>query len=112
MLRRGWFEKMLMNTALRQSVCSSLLEPHFGSRTISWGERLLALRTRIAAGVPFVGDGSLALVLESDGAACPLPEDARGVIRLTFRKARDFRNAQSVRAATQAPGQRITDKGL
>jgi hypothetical protein len=50
---------MIVYAALQQSVCSSLLEPHFGNRTISWGERFLALRTRIAAGVPLVGDGSL-----------------------------------------------------
>src|SRR5687767_9008842 len=35
-----------------------ICEPHFGNRTISTGgPRLLALRTRITAGVPLIGDG-------------------------------------------------------
>src|SRR5215213_2167123 len=41
----------------RASMYLSIAEPHFGSRTISKTTlRLLALRPRIATGVPLIGD--------------------------------------------------------
>src|SRR3954468_24275046 len=105
MLKMGWFEKTIVYAALkRRLLCSSLLEPHFGNRTISWGERLLALRTRIAAGVPLVGDGSSSALTENSSTQTrPLPLNTLAGFDSLFRKACAFRNEQSTHCdASQA----------
>jgi len=55
MRKRGFVNLWTTELPLGEKQSSDIV-PHFGNRTISSNWRLLALRTHIAAGLPFVGD--------------------------------------------------------